>query len=305
MPGTLIFSDAHIGSRTAPSLLERPAAVEALCRALGEVDRLVILGDLLELRERRPAAEVLAVATPALGALAGAVGEIVLVPGNHDRPLITPWIRARGDALELEEEVPAAATPLLGAVVDALGAGGARVSVRYPGVRLSPRAWATHGHYLDVVLAPEGPHGLRPRPAPDRPAAYERTRERGGVDSPLHRIQARVLSPGLAPLTTRVLELQLRRRGVPALARALEALGVSAEHVIFGHLHRLGPTAPDAPRHWQRQLAPGTLPTRFLNTGSWVLDELLVGRGGRRHAYWPGGVVRIGDDGIPRADRLF
>src|SRR5581483_11362967 len=38
----------------------------------------------------------------------------------------------------------------LSAIAGALSAGGASVRAAYPGVWLTARAWATHGHYLDV-----------------------------------------------------------------------------------------------------------------------------------------------------------
>jgi len=47
---TLVISDLHLGSRNGVDVLRRPAAQRALVEALEGVDRLVILGDLLELR---------------------------------------------------------------------------------------------------------------------------------------------------------------------------------------------------------------------------------------------------------------
>ena len=60
----------------------------------------------------------------------------------------------------------------------------APVSVHYPGVWLSERVWATHGHYLDHHLRPESPVGFprgRPRRLPAGaalPAHYEHGRIR-------------------------------------------------------------------------------------------------------------------------------
>jgi len=72
---------------------------ERLVDALRDgIERLVLLGDALELRQG-PAREALAAARPFLaqaGAALGAGGEIVLVPGNHDHALVAPWLERRG-----------------------------------------------------------------------------------------------------------------------------------------------------------------------------------------------------------------
>jgi hypothetical protein len=148
-------------------------------------DRLVLLGDVLELRER-PLREALPEACPALRAIGGAAArgaatEIVLLAGNHDHRLIDPWLRRRDRArgLALDAEVPVAPGDPLGEIVAALsgsgdveggrgmgggqvreasgGAGGVadggpprpRVHVRYPGIWLGEATWATHGHLGD------------------------------------------------------------------------------------------------------------------------------------------------------------
>jgi len=61
------------------------------------IERLVLLGDALELRHG-PLREALAAARPFFaeaGAALGAEGEIVLVPGNHDHALVAPWLERR------------------------------------------------------------------------------------------------------------------------------------------------------------------------------------------------------------------
>ena len=47
---TLVISDLHLGSRRPVDILRRPEPLDALCAYLGDVDRLVLLGDVLELR---------------------------------------------------------------------------------------------------------------------------------------------------------------------------------------------------------------------------------------------------------------
>jgi len=60
---TLIVSDLHLGSAAGVDLLRRPELRAQLLEALDDVDRLVLLGDLLELRHG-PRREALAVARP-------------------------------------------------------------------------------------------------------------------------------------------------------------------------------------------------------------------------------------------------
>jgi hypothetical protein len=311
---TLIISDLHIGSLAGHCVLERPAVLQALVSELAGFQRLVVLGDLLELRERRPVQEVMDIAAPILRALGAALGgpdpEIVVLPGNHDRLLVRPWIVSCGPDLPLEGEVPPDSSPWLAQVVDLLGSGGASVHVRYPGFQLSERVWLHHGHYLDRVLSPEGPYGFRKLPALPTPAEYERGLVPGEKPSAVAFVYKRVLRPRFARFTTALLNWQMRRHSLPALARVLGALGVSAEYVVFGHVHRAGPLAGDRLALWEYSLAPGAAPTKFVNTGSWTEEELLIGDMRPPHPYWPGGAVVIEADGIPRAlepldDSLF
>ena len=64
---TLVISDLHLGARTNVDVLRRPAAQQALLEALEGVDRLVVLGDLLELRHG-PVYDALEAAGPVLSA---------------------------------------------------------------------------------------------------------------------------------------------------------------------------------------------------------------------------------------------
>src|SRR4051794_41456110 len=93
---TLVVSDLHLGARTGVDVLRRPGARGALLERLDGVDRLVLLGDTLELRHG-PLREALAAARPVLEAIGAAMarGEGVLVAGNHDHPPPTPWLRGR------------------------------------------------------------------------------------------------------------------------------------------------------------------------------------------------------------------
>ena len=134
-------------------MLRRGAATEALFAALAGVDRLVLLGDALELRNQ-PMAEVLEASAAFFGALGEALEgrPLVIVPGNHDHALVERWLARRGGALLLEQRIaPKKASDLAAALTAQLG-GGANVEFAYPGVWLAENVYATHGHFLDVHL---------------------------------------------------------------------------------------------------------------------------------------------------------
>ena len=82
----------------------------------------------------------------------------MIVAGNHDRALVDRWVRERTGELDLATSVPLDATPALRRVASLLAP--AQVRASYPGVWLSDRVWATHGHYLDPHLMPVGAYGV-------------------------------------------------------------------------------------------------------------------------------------------------
>ena len=97
--------DLHPSSAARADRLRRPELREPLLDALRDVERLVLLGDVLELRHG-PRREALAAARPFFEDLGRVMGgpparEIVVVGGNHDHALIEPW-------LELRDELAAA-----------------------------------------------------------------------------------------------------------------------------------------------------------------------------------------------------
>ncbi len=331
-PGrTLVVSDLHIGSRSGRDALERPEALDALVAATRDAQRLVLLGDTVELLEGATG-RALARAEPILEALGRAVGrdgEVVVVPGNHDHALVRPWLRRRlaaGTRIGLAAQVSASSSPGLAQLTKALRTGGAgRVQVRYPGVWLAPRVWAHHGHYLDrhLVRQEAMPHPYA------RAEDYEKafgaslaalgavmaTVLPGTIGEPLERVASGLRSAGasavpalsrapgaaaLAPLSAGVLGLQFRRAGLPAMAEVTRRLQVPADHVVFGHLHRGGPRPGDDADEWR----PGGAPMLW-NTGCWVYEPLLLAGSKPPHPYWPGGAIVVDGDGPPQSVSLL
>jgi hypothetical protein len=128
-------------------VLRRAPERASLLARLGEFDRLVLLGDTLELRHG-PVRDALAAAAPVLREFAAAVGEVVVVPGNHDHALLRGWLERRDPTpLGLESSVEWDSREPLGALVELLEP--ARVRVAYPGVWLRDDVYAIHGHYGD------------------------------------------------------------------------------------------------------------------------------------------------------------
>jgi hypothetical protein len=154
---TAVISDLHLGALNDADMLRRPGALERLTGALDGADRLVLLGDTLELRER-PRAALLELVRPLFERLAPALAgkRVTLVPGNHDHQLGQPWLaRAQlsGRPLGSENEWPVTAGEADGpAGVIASWLPRSEVTLAYPGLRLEDGTYATHGQYLDLYL---------------------------------------------------------------------------------------------------------------------------------------------------------
>jgi hypothetical protein len=135
-------------------VLRRPEPRRALLEALARCDRLVLLGDVLELRQG-PVHGALRVAEPVLcevGAALGAGREVLIIPGNHDHHLLTPWLERRASdpqagALGLEAPVDWSTGETLATVAGWLEP--ARARAVYPGAWLREDVYAAHGHYSD------------------------------------------------------------------------------------------------------------------------------------------------------------
>jgi predicted phosphodiesterase len=343
---TALVSDLHLGTAAGSDVVRHAEVRKRLVAAVSEADRIVILGDLLEMRER-PAQAVLAAAGPFLEALgeAAAGREVVIVPGNHDHELVAAGLdRLRldgGGPLPLEATFPADVSELSRRVAEHMPR--ADVVLAYPGLRLRDDVYATHGHYLDVHLtvprietvvasavrrfagggAEEGPQAYEAILAPiyafaysvvqgadARPvtrgghvsrAVYDRANPKGrpGLGAlavsrvALPAAVALVNALGMGPFRSDISPAELRRAGLRAMAEVVERLGIEADHVLFGHTHRVGPLAGET-EGWS--LDDGT---RLMNTGSWLYEPVFVGDHGPRNPYWPGWVTLLRDEGPP------
>jgi hypothetical protein len=138
-------------------LLRRPELRAPLLEALDGVDRLVLLGDVLELRHG-PRRDALTRARPFFEDLGRAFAdrEVVVLAGNHDHALVEPWLASRGELsapppLGVEQRFGAAeSSPMVARIAE--WAAPARVTAAYPGLWVREDVYATHGHYLDCHL---------------------------------------------------------------------------------------------------------------------------------------------------------
>jgi len=152
---TAVVSDLHLGALGGADVAREGDERDALVDAVKHADRLVLLGDVIELRER-PLAESLEVARPVLEELGRALAgrPVVLVPGNHDHAFAEPWLAGlRLDAQALTTEAKWRLGPGDGAAGRIAGwMPDVEFSLAYPGLHLREDVYATHGHYLDLHL---------------------------------------------------------------------------------------------------------------------------------------------------------
>jgi Calcineurin-like phosphoesterase len=182
---TAIVSDLHLGVASDEDVLRDPAIRRVLFAEIAGADRLVLLGDAVELRNL-PVGPSLERSRPFFEELGEAIGaiEVTIVPGNHDARLAEPLLdelSIAGDpALGLEHHYAPSPQPL--ALIDRW-LGGAALKPAYPGAWLRDDVYATHGHYMDAHLrlpraeclaAATMARLLRPPPERATPNDYER-----------------------------------------------------------------------------------------------------------------------------------
>ena len=181
---TAILSDTHLGSVGGEDVLRDAGLRARLWEEISGADRVVLLGDVVELRDL-PLDRALEAARPFFEELGEAAGsaEVLLVPGNHDNRFAEPLLDSvrleSDDGLGLEHH----GGPDDAALEQIDGwLGGGRLAVAYPGAWLREDTYATHGHYLDCHLTIPRAESVganllmrlssRP-PDPARPGDYE------------------------------------------------------------------------------------------------------------------------------------
>ena len=152
-----VISDLHLGTVPGNDLLRMPAMRERLFEAAADVDRLVVLGDLAELREA-PVGHALETVYEFVEHLNAAFAgrQVVIAAGNHDHPLVAAWLESRRlrpkpQALPVASCVKAPRSGPLGAIVRRMP--DCEVMLAYPGIQLREDVYATHGHYLDLHMS--------------------------------------------------------------------------------------------------------------------------------------------------------
>jgi hypothetical protein len=238
---TAIISDLHLGVASDEDVLRDGDVRRVLFEEIAGADRLVLLGDVVELRNL-PLGPSLERARPFFEELGEVLAhkEVTLVPGNHDARLAEPLLDqlsiAGGQPLELEhhyEPLPAGNAPSPGPaelIDEWLGL--ARLEFAYPGVWLRDDVYATHGHYIDAhltlpraecVAAATMIRLSKPVPPRATPADYER------VLRPLY---------GFAYGLAQVLPVRRRRNG--PFEKAWEILAGERKDGFKGRAARAG-----------------------------------------------------------------
>jgi hypothetical protein len=343
--GTLVISDLHLGGGSGVDVLQDPRRREALTDALEGVERLVLLGDTLELRHG-PVREALAGARAVLEDLGRRVEEVVLVPGNHDHALVAGWLERRAreapPVLGLEQRIPPGeASWAAGRMAEWLGA---RTSVAYPGLWLRDDVYATHGHYVDlhstIPTFERIAAGLTTRltgelPNPATVTDYEARlapvyawvdavaewapdgRAAGGAGSAQRAyraltgdrggVRARLLA-GAFPVGIAA----VNRAGLGPVSADLSGPGLRRATLRAMHevTARLGIRAPHVIFGHSHRTGPlpgddGLEWGGLVNCGSWVQETHFMREPDSTSPYWPGGAVRVDADGPPRLERLL
>jgi UDP-2,3-diacylglucosamine pyrophosphatase LpxH len=183
---TAILSDLHLGVTSGEDVLRQAEIRRLLFEEIAGADRVVLLGDVVELRDLALGA-ALDSARPFFEELGEALGEreVTIVPGNHDHRLAEPLLDrlSLAGATELGLEQHDDPGPSGAGAAIAAWLGPARLRIAYPGVLLREDVYATHGHYMDAHLTLPRAECLAvaaliraggPLPDPASPTHYER-----------------------------------------------------------------------------------------------------------------------------------
>ncbi len=332
---TLLISDLHLGIPSGGDVLRASAPRARLLKALRGSDRMVLLGDVLELRDAS-ADEALGAARPLFEALGAALAgkELVVCAGNHDHALIAPWLERRRE-LARSENVAGSMSPGRSARVwrsDGLGleqiialheasallatlagwVAPARLTVAYPGIWIRNDVYATHGHYLDchapltsgerLMIAAFGRASKRRRSllrtVDEHEAATDPLYRRLDRHALLSRLAASRVVARLGRAGTGLSGHDLVLSERRAMGELAARLGVGESYVIFGHTHRAGPLPGEDANEWV-----GRLGARLVNCGSWVGRRADAGATHGAET-WRGACVIVDDSGPPQVELL-
>lgn len=340
---TAIVSDLHLGLASDEDVLRDREVRRILLAEIAGIDRLVLLGDAVELRNL-PLGPSLERARPVFEELGKALGdaEVVLVPGNHDHRLAEPLLdelSVAGEPLGLEHHHAPSEGPA--ALLDDW-LGSARLKISYPGIWLRDDVYATHGHYMDAHLALPRAECVAaatmirlagPLPSRAVPAHYERVlRPIYGFAfglAQMMQVKRRSDERAWKVLVGEATDLRARvaRAGFPTAIRGLNALlrsdfepDVSTSAIFRSGVAAAVETAvrlgvDDVHVITGHTHRGGPLPDeaewplprggRLHNTGSWVFGSAFHKPGAPPDAYWPGTVTWLEDDEPPRRARLL
>jgi hypothetical protein len=330
---TLVISDLHIGAGHGRAALEDSQLVDTLADAIASADRLVLLGDIIELRQG-PLQDALAAASRVLPELVRGMAagrEVVVLAGNHDHQL-----RVHPEAVS--------------AVAAMLSGSGASVRFEYPGVWLRDDVYAHHGHYLDrhtttpafervaagamarflklpfAAMAEENDYERLLAPIYAWMFAISQTSKReidaadgGGstralkliresrgakglaVQTGLRSVLGSANLAGLGPLRPDLSPEMLRRSSLIAYGEVLSVLRLTPRYALFGHSHRAGPLPGDDRSEWTAGSG-----IELLNSGCWVNESVaFTSEEPGDNPYRPGFAIELDDDGPPRLVNLL
>jgi hypothetical protein len=278
---TAIVSDLHLSSLFGEDMLRDAGIRRILLDEIAGADRLVLLGDALELREQ-PLVRVLECSGAFFEELGEAMSgrEIVLVPGNHDHRLAEPLLEAQalaGRALGLEQcAEPAGEAANL--IASRLGA--ATLTIAYPGLWLRDDVYATHGHYMDChmslprlecLAAAAVMRAFGPLPERPGPADYER------VLRPVYGLTYSLAQSGQARRATRPSERAWRTfsgrnvsRGRARRAALRAAIGAGIPASVWG-INRL------LRADFEADISAGAITRSGIDAASELAERLGVG----------------------------
>lgn len=233
-------------------MLRRREPRAALLAAVAESDRVVLLGDTLELRHG-PLHTALGAAEPVLRELGDALGggrEVVLVPGNHDHGLLRGWLERRAteperDPIGLSASVDWREGEPLALLAQWLGP--ASMTAAYPGIWLGEHVYAIHGHYADrhntVPIIERLGAGLMARVVPEPAGGPRRAEDYEATLAPMYEwIESVAQSGGVRGHGSGGLQVRAwRMLQQPGGRLALRRAGVAAGFSTFvALLNRLG-----------------------------------------------------------------